>query len=45
VLAVKVSTGYEFRTKGVEECLKMDLFEIMAGRAARRKETTVKTKT
>jgi hypothetical protein len=33
VLAVKVSTGYEFRTKGVEECLKLDLFEVMAGRA------------
>jgi hypothetical protein len=33
VLAVKVSTGYEFRTKGVEECLKMDFFEVMAWKA------------
>jgi hypothetical protein len=36
VLAVKVSNGYEFSTKGVEEYLKMDLFEVKAGRAVYR---------
>jgi hypothetical protein len=38
VLAVKVTTGYVFRTKGLEECLKMDLFEVMAGRAVYRRD-------